>query len=151
MAHSSENFEAVKAVPDASFRGWHLEQASNWLVRIANSGKVTQHWPNLGGVSRMEPDFERLLHFSPVLCTPHVWQIHFGPNNCQTTCQLIQPVVGLSNWGPAYCQETCLMSEKSWMPRLCILTQDWHSLTICFEFVFSNIWIDFVWLDSTRR
>ena len=45
---------------------------------------------------------------------------------CQTTCQLIQPLVGLSNWGPAYCQETCLMPEKSRMPRLCILNQDWH-------------------------
>ena len=70
---------------------------------------------------------------------------------CQTTCQLIQPLVGLSNWGPAYCQETCLLCEKSRMQRLCILTQDWHFSTICLKFVFSNIWIYFMWRDSTRR
>ena len=90
------------------------------FFRIANSGKVTQHWPNLGGVSRMEPDFERLLQFFPVLgttdLTKPVIQVKkeklgriMDQKNCQTTCQLIRPVVGLSNWAPAYCQETCLL------------------------------------------
>ena len=83
----------------------------------------------------MEPDFERLLQFSssamhttyltnPVIRVKIEKQGRImGQKNCQTTCQLIQPPGRLIHLGAAYCQETCLMSEKSRMPRLYILSK----------------------------
>ena len=76
---------------------------------------------------------------------------HYGPKNCQTTCQLFQQLVGLSNWAqliarkPVWCLRKVECQDCTSYPRLAFL----YSFLLWIRLLQHLDWLFMTWFNSS--